>query len=1569
MYLSRLGIIVFMLMACGENLTVISDTTVDELDMHREQDLSQTPIADVSTKPDLSVRLTDAGLNNRCGNGVIDGSESCDDGNLQPGDGCAPDCQVEPGYNCSEAPSDCRPAQPCSPNHNPCSENATCLPSDWQAVCTCDEDFYGNGLECTPLTTCALNEYETVPPGSSNDRECDNCDATCLTCTGGTTSECASCAAGRYFNSGRCLLVSTCDENGAQTVPPTATSDRECACAEGYTGSGYTCSDVDECDDGTAICVLNAQCQNTIGSYNCHCIDGFTSQDGQCVHDPCFGLDCTRPPTSKCVPTELPYPLTPRLNMSHQLTTYSDAPGACVAGQCIYEVESTTECEACCYGASVNPTGDPIGGGVGYSDILSVGQATRSIQAGPNAASELVDALENAQDGDIIFIHGDAEIELTGYSNILVPGGVTIASNRGRDGSTGARIWTAQYNTRPLFRTNGDHIRFTGLEISGPNPFMGDHHYTAPIELRSDAIRTTHDFLEVDNCNIWGFGYAGVNFSQNANQGYVHHNYMHHTQLAGLGYSVVINQSDALIEANRFNNGRHHIASSGRPGSSYEARYNLILENANSHHFDMHGARDYEKYNQMAIYRLDESDGLVADDAATFTDHDCTLTNLDSTAWTQGYVGNAVHVAPSSDGGTTARAYLDCAVGTHLESDKGTLSFLFKRDNTTPQDMDLLYMGNYNNATSYFSDFLLVRLNENGRITMLLEHENTPQFSLGSSIRITDTQWHHLAVIQDGQGVQLFVDGIRDDTLSGSDSGAWTDIWRTNSGSGVEYFRIGSAFWNDGFSGLIDEFRVYDKPIDAETIVRQSVGNGDSAGDFMHIHHNTFMGDHVYAFTLRGRPFIEAFMHHNWFKYENSALITRQINATGNLRVQRNHIGFDDPPNTPLERPSVILESSLPFADPPLNLTMQTLSNSLGSYGVLDTLWHLGGHDWVSGLDEQLIFSDVGKTLLKAQTFNRLGLYQETFLPIEVYPRGSYVLTLKVLDSYRGTLAGKFEIQVLVDGQTIWSDDIEGDENWRHLSLPLAHHFDPASQAKFDLAVRVVALTDVSSDEILELRVAVDDVHVFGGVVNNGTMEVGSGWSYSESETRWSGQYSYIDKFSGHRSFMLMHPYKKDAVGGTYAQIAQRVALTDPLDIFSISFDGQDAYANKDHASYRLDIREPVDLRPQLSAETIMGDRSVLLGAQHLTLAMTEVSPTLANRGFVEFTIHPAQQTQGGNLLSFTKYRGAEPSHVAVHLTADGHIRMSRMDNSIHQFDIRTTTALPLHERSHVLIQQDGTGINVYFDGQQQQTTQVSNGNNWLHGLVTQRFDIGDSQSGSFEGQLAQINLSGRVLGLPDIFNRAQRGSAETQFDFEAPLTEGTELSTTGNGIECQRPNVGLSLIEGVIPGSFAANFDANEPGHWFECATSPAMSTPKGAIMFWIKPDINDQNDHDIIELYQTRYTDYLLVRLNNNRVYVRIEEGNIGLIDLLGTQQLVPGQWHHVAIVQDGHALKVYIDGSLDAVESASSSGAWTNHLSLAGLRIGAGSWGEYIGAIDALTFTSWAPTADQVYNLSRP
>jgi cysteine-rich repeat protein len=66
--------------------------------------------------PDISrdvqpwVGLPDAWVASEiCSNGVLEGTEECDDGNLKTGDGCNNFCQLEPGWSCLVPGTACLP--------------------------------------------------------------------------------------------------------------------------------------------------------------------------------------------------------------------------------------------------------------------------------------------------------------------------------------------------------------------------------------------------------------------------------------------------------------------------------------------------------------------------------------------------------------------------------------------------------------------------------------------------------------------------------------------------------------------------------------------------------------------------------------------------------------------------------------------------------------------------------------------------------------------------------------------------------------------------------------------------------------------------------------------------------------------------------------------------------------------------------------------------------------------------------------------------------------------------------------------------------------------------------------------------------------------------------------------------------------------------------------------------------------------------------------------------------------------------------------------------------------------
>ncbi len=232
------------------------------------------------------------------------------------------------------------------------------------------------------------------------------------------------------------------------------------------------------------------------------------------------------------------------------------------------------------YGCEANPTGNPIGGGEGYSDIFTKGDFTVSTK------EELLEALKQAQPGQVVFVPDGMEIDLTGMRNISIPEGVTLAGTRGLKGSQGARLFTTSRTTFMLMQTGGDDVRVTGLR------FEGAYGGTDQTAFNNNFLYTREYGLEVDNCEIYNFNYRGVSAGPGAFNVRIHHNYIHHIQRSGLGYGVRVDRCAVSIIANKFDYCRHHIASGGTPGSSYEAAWNLILPHATSTHFDMHGGRD-----------------------------------------------------------------------------------------------------------------------------------------------------------------------------------------------------------------------------------------------------------------------------------------------------------------------------------------------------------------------------------------------------------------------------------------------------------------------------------------------------------------------------------------------------------------------------------------------------------------------------------------------------------------------------------------------------------------------------------------------------------------------------------------------------------------------------------------------------------------------------------------------------------------------------------------------------------------------------------------------------------------
>lgn len=174
-----------------------------------------------------------------------------------------------------------------------CTGQQSCGGGGTPNVCACadqtDIEFCAaNAKTCDPFTSVdACGDMRTVNCGTCEGVE------TCApdnTCTCDTVAACAALNAncGMVDVTGMCAgtTMITCGSCDAQAMCDMGTN--LCACNDGYTGTGVTCADIDECGTATDNCDANARCTNTPGSFTCTCNSGYMGNGTTCT--PVAGL-------------------------------------------------------------------------------------------------------------------------------------------------------------------------------------------------------------------------------------------------------------------------------------------------------------------------------------------------------------------------------------------------------------------------------------------------------------------------------------------------------------------------------------------------------------------------------------------------------------------------------------------------------------------------------------------------------------------------------------------------------------------------------------------------------------------------------------------------------------------------------------------------------------------------------------------------------------------------------------------------------------------------------------------------------------------------------------------------------------------------------------------------------------------------------------------------------------------------------------------------------------------------------------------------------------------------------
>jgi len=187
--------------ACGNGVVGGTEACDDGPDLHVDGD-------GCGITCELEAGWTCAGdpsvCESTCGDGLIVGTESCDDGPLMhaPGDGCGIFCAVESGWTCSGEPSQCQ---------------TTCGDGIVAGAETCDDGNTGGGDGCD--ANCAIETGWVCAEDVKTPSVCWQCDGILdghcylLECGGGANTEWAKARAICHKRDGYLVRVDSQDEN------------------------------------------------------------------------------------------------------------------------------------------------------------------------------------------------------------------------------------------------------------------------------------------------------------------------------------------------------------------------------------------------------------------------------------------------------------------------------------------------------------------------------------------------------------------------------------------------------------------------------------------------------------------------------------------------------------------------------------------------------------------------------------------------------------------------------------------------------------------------------------------------------------------------------------------------------------------------------------------------------------------------------------------------------------------------------------------------------------------------------------------------------------------------------------------------------------------------------------------------------------------------------------------------------------------------------------------------------------------------------------------------------------
>lgn len=237
----------------------------------------------------------------------------------------------------------------------------------------------------------------------------------------------------------------------------------------------------------------------------------------------------------------------------------------------------------------------------------------------------------------------------------------------------------------------------------------------------------------------------------------------------------------------------------------------------------LENAQETKEEGLIAYWNFDEGEGSILGDSSGSGING----EIHGTAWVRGISGKALEFDGVDDFVEINARGLD-VVG---ELEYGTIAFWFKfRDVDPTEILPMLYFGEANDKKT--TDNLIIEIGHfghgfspNKRLYYALYNDGyEPALCFDSNQNLREDAWYHLAIINGPSGNTGYLNGVELDYrhYNFSDS---ADARFFSSLSHEEIFRLGYGWFGIDqkihfFKGALDDFRIYDRALAAEEIMR-----------------------------------------------------------------------------------------------------------------------------------------------------------------------------------------------------------------------------------------------------------------------------------------------------------------------------------------------------------------------------------------------------------------------------------------------------------------------------------------------------------------------------------------------------------------------------------------------------------------------------------------------------------------------------------------------------------------------------------------------------------------------------